>query len=433
MAFVHQQREIGAPLKNPLNSHDRIKHIVVIADHHVRDFAKRQGKLKRAQGMPVRHIRKPPGRSSRSFASFRPAPAGSRTKCPLARGQKSGWQRLKPGHCFSLAFKVRLRTCMPFSRIKVERLQRRLPGGGARGEVENLPRQPLAQRFERRIQHGGGFARAGRHAGKQPLFAADRGEHLHGHLPLAGAVWSQTETAAGQGFRPASPYAAAVRFPIGQTQIRSAVNSAHSASALSSSVKTRLLDARFALRIPRGSPARFSLSPRKPCARTPRPAPGAPDRPAAGNGACGIGEFQFLHNGDVRVEIGVHPAGDEKRKAFRFRREAHGHFRLPALRPAFPAAPCAPSFPPAYPALRTRRQISSPWMENSTRPAPIRVSARPSRTSTKRLFPLWHRRREGARGNGDRLRFQEIVAASALNQTESAAAKTRRRCLSNTL
>ena len=55
MRLIHQQGHVAPAVKNALNVHRRIKGIVIVADHHVRQLRQRQGKLKGAQQVLVRH------------------------------------------------------------------------------------------------------------------------------------------------------------------------------------------------------------------------------------------------------------------------------------------------------------------------------------------------------------------------------------------
>ena len=174
--------------KYALDAHARVKGVVIVADHGVRQLAQRQAELKRAQLMPIcdlyHRLRVPAGRFH-----------GSQQALLLPQKVASG-----AGAVFRVAAHLRHGADL-LPRVERERFElqpagahalklllHRAAGCRAGGQAIDLRGVPKPQRLERGVEHRGAFARAGGHNGIQPPAPEDRGIHLSCHLPLAAPV-----------------------------------------------------------------------------------------------------------------------------------------------------------------------------------------------------------------------------------------------------
>ncbi len=188
VGLIHQQGQLAQAVKDARQAHLRVEGIVVIADDHVGNLTQGQGKLKGAQLVLVRHL-----------PDKRAAPDLGRKRLHQGIGLAQ-IMSLGAGAVIRMAAHL-FHRAQAFLGVEGERVQAQPLGdhavnfllhgdtlGAPGGEAKNLFGQPLAQRFERGVEHRRAFAGAGGHDGKQPALARNGSVGLLRHLPLAGAV-----------------------------------------------------------------------------------------------------------------------------------------------------------------------------------------------------------------------------------------------------
>ena len=328
--LVDEQRHVACCVENPPDVHRRVKRVVVVADDHVRDFAQRHGEFKRAQAVFVRHrphvLRRPVVDVHHFLDGFRVAqevPLRPLAVVRVAQRVCRALLVLRVNHQRPKVQRLLMQAC--------QRVERPLSLRRARGEVVNLPRQPLAKCFERRRERRGGFARARGHTGEEPLFPLDSGVHLHRHLPLTRSVIGIWEFQRGERRIPRP------RVPPNRPnppQIRQE----HRLEFRPTFFRRQPLR-KFPLHLPAPRHIHHAHVHRRKPARFAEHMPIA-DRlhPMCGNRRfrrmLPLPELDFLHARDVGgVTEGVHPPAEDERQflVLHQNRQIQGNFRLPAV------------------------------------------------------------------------------------------------------